>query len=172
MLCLSLANLLLSRAQEPSLAEGKLSCLPYWQTKAPDASPAQKPPIQDFRATANFGFIYLSFLFPFFIPLYSISCPVQLLRGFHNLALHCYSGREVGSRLRSLGEKAKAYFCQLSHLSSELIYQTLLSTYSVSPCDWDKGFRTEQSICVLLPSTGSQTCWKIEPQINHYNVEQ
>lgn len=59
---------------------------------------------------------------------------------------------EVDSRLRRLGEKSKAYFCQFIHLSRMLIYQTLMSTYSASPCDWDKGYKIKQDICVLLPS--------------------
>lgn len=100
------------------------------------------------------------------------ACPLQLLRNCHSLVLHCSSVRKVGSRLRRLGEKPKSYFCQLIHLSSEFIYQTFIEHHSASPCDSDKGYRTEQGICVLLPSRGSQTCWKIEPQTNHYRVEQ
>lgn len=69
------------------------------------------------------------FISPFSFPSSShplSTCPLQLLRDCHSLVLHCSSGRKVGSRLRRLGEKAKAYFCQLIHLRSEFIYQTFI----------------------------------------------
>lgn len=78
---------------------------------------------------ANFGFLCLILPFPISPPPtlpYCILCPVQVFRGCHSLALNASSGRERLSRPSSQGEQTKAYFCQLIHLSSELIYHTFI----------------------------------------------
>lgn len=90
-------------------------------------------PVQDFREAANCGVLYVIFLFPFSTPPYSIPCPVQLLRSCHSLAPCCSSGMEIGSRFRSLGEKAKAYFRQLIHFISELFYKTCIEHLLLQP---------------------------------------
>lgn len=119
-----------------------------------------RSPYPGFQGSCQLSLLVSIFLFPFFSPRRAPFYVLSGSSGSHSVSLHCSSGREIEADSGAWERKPR--LLSLVYPSRQWAYlQNISSTSSASPCDRDKEYRTEQGIYALLPSRGSQTCWKM-----------